>query len=86
MVSHGVMRVLHMQDEAEELYKKSQRYDLLNQFYQASGQWSKVGVAYFTFLQCNSFWYINHVLLRRWMQEPNWNWLSVVHCLSDLLD
>ena len=48
-----------MQDEAEELYKKSQRYDLLNQFYQASGQWSKVGVAYFTFLQCNSFWYVN---------------------------
>jgi len=41
---------LGMLDEAEELYKKSQRYDLLNQFYQASGQWSKVGVAYFTFL------------------------------------
>ena len=31
-----------MKDEAEELYKKSRRYDLLNQFYQASGQWSKV--------------------------------------------
>ena len=30
------------QEEAEELYKKSQRNDLLNQFYQASGQWAKV--------------------------------------------
>ena len=31
-----------LQDEAEKLYKKSKRYDLLNEFYQLSGQWSKV--------------------------------------------
>ena len=31
-----------LQEEAEELYKKSKRYDLLNQFYQASGHWTKV--------------------------------------------
>ena len=43
-VYHHDTWVLNMQDEAEELYKKSQRYDLLNQFYQALGQWSKVSV------------------------------------------
>ncbi len=31
-----------IQDAAEKLYIKSKRYDLLNQFYQLSGQWSKV--------------------------------------------
>lgn len=34
--------IVALQEEAEELYKKSQRYDLLNEFYQSSGQWSKV--------------------------------------------
>ncbi|XP_066239057.1 intraflagellar transport protein 140 homolog isoform X1 [Saccopteryx leptura] len=32
---------LGMLEEAEELYKKCKRYDLLNKFYQASGQWQK---------------------------------------------
>ncbi len=31
-----------IQEEAEELYKRSKRYDLLNKFYQASGKWTKV--------------------------------------------
>ena len=30
------------QNEAEELYRKSGRYDLLIQFYQAMGKWNKV--------------------------------------------
>lgn len=30
-----------LQEEAEQLYKKCRRYDLLNKFYQASGQWQK---------------------------------------------
>lgn len=29
------------QEEAEQLYKKCKRYDLLNKFYQASDQWQK---------------------------------------------
>lgn len=28
-----------LQEEAEQLYKQCQRYDLLNKLYQASGQW-----------------------------------------------
>ncbi|KAM7149426.1 intraflagellar transport protein 140 homolog isoform 1-T2 [Molossus nigricans] len=32
---------LGMLEEAEQLYKKCKRYDLLNQLYQASGQWQK---------------------------------------------
>ncbi|XP_048575888.1 intraflagellar transport protein 140 homolog isoform X2 [Nematostella vectensis] len=32
---------LGMKDEAEKLYKNSQRFDLLNQLYQASNQWTK---------------------------------------------
>ncbi|XP_055991192.1 intraflagellar transport protein 140 homolog [Sorex fumeus] len=32
---------LGMLEDAEQLYKKCQRYDLLNQLYQASGQWQK---------------------------------------------
>jgi intraflagellar transport protein 140 len=32
---------LNMLNEAERLYKKSGRHDLLNKFYQASGQWEK---------------------------------------------
>ncbi|XP_040829503.1 intraflagellar transport protein 140 homolog [Ochotona curzoniae] len=32
---------LGMLDDAEELYQKCRRYDLLNKFYQASGQWQK---------------------------------------------
>ena len=31
------------QEDAERLYKNCGRYDLLNAFYQASGQWGKVG-------------------------------------------
>lgn len=30
-----------LQEEAEQLYKKCRRYDLLNKLYQASGQWQK---------------------------------------------
>lgn len=30
-----------LQEEAEQLYKKCQRYDLLNKLYRASGQWQK---------------------------------------------
>ena len=33
---------LGMTEDAERLYKSSGRVDLLNQFYQASGQWQKV--------------------------------------------
>lgn len=29
------------QEEAEQLYKRCQRYDLLNTLYRASGQWQK---------------------------------------------
>lgn len=29
------------QEDAEKLYKSCQRYDLLNNFYQASGQWQQ---------------------------------------------
>uniref|UniRef100_UPI00358F9C54 intraflagellar transport protein 140 homolog n=1 Tax=Myxine glutinosa TaxID=7769 RepID=UPI00358F9C54 len=32
---------LGMNDEAEELYRRCERYDLLNKLYQASGQWEK---------------------------------------------
>lgn len=32
---------LYPQEEAEQLYKKCKRYDLLNKFYQASDQWQK---------------------------------------------
>ncbi|XP_007528140.1 intraflagellar transport protein 140 homolog isoform X1 [Erinaceus europaeus] len=32
---------LGMLEEAEQLYRKCQRYDLLNKLYQASGQWQK---------------------------------------------
>ncbi|XP_006901968.1 PREDICTED: intraflagellar transport protein 140 homolog [Elephantulus edwardii] len=32
---------LGMLEDAERLYKKCRRYDLLNKFYQASGQWQK---------------------------------------------
>ncbi|XP_065898421.1 intraflagellar transport protein 140 homolog isoform X2 [Dysidea avara] len=32
---------LNMLDEAELLYKQCKRYDLLNQFYQSTGQWSR---------------------------------------------
>ncbi|XP_076809284.1 intraflagellar transport protein 140 homolog [Clavelina lepadiformis] len=32
---------LGMNDEAEKLYKNCERYDLLNLFYQATGQWGK---------------------------------------------
>ncbi|CAM9937918.1 intraflagellar transport protein 140 homolog isoform X2 [Lampetra fluviatilis] len=32
---------LGLKDEAEQLYKSCKRYDLLNQFYQATGQWQK---------------------------------------------
>ncbi|XP_078200351.1 intraflagellar transport protein 140 homolog isoform X3 [Callithrix jacchus] len=32
---------LGMLEDAEQLYRKCQRYDLLNKFYQASGQWQK---------------------------------------------
>uniref|UniRef100_A0A3P8W0R8 Intraflagellar transport 140 n=1 Tax=Cynoglossus semilaevis TaxID=244447 RepID=A0A3P8W0R8_CYNSE len=32
---------LGMVEDAEKLYKSCQRYDLLNKFYQASGQWQK---------------------------------------------
>ena len=31
------------QDDAERLLKNCNRYDLLNDFYQSSGQWGKVG-------------------------------------------
>jgi len=30
-----------MKDEAIKLYEESKRYDLLNQFYQAGGEWNK---------------------------------------------
>ena len=30
-----------LQEEAEQLYTKCKRYDLLNKLYQASGQWQK---------------------------------------------
>lgn len=30
-----------LQEEAEQLYKKCKRYDLLNKLYRASGQWQK---------------------------------------------
>jgi len=43
------------QDEAENLYKHCQRYDLLNLFYQATGQWGKVRFAcvrFATLLPC----------------------------------
>ena len=33
---------LGMTEDAERLYQSSGRVDLLNQFYQASGQWQKV--------------------------------------------
>ena len=36
--------LLLMQDEAEELYLSSGRYDLLNKFYQAAGKWQKVAI------------------------------------------
>ena len=32
---------LNMYEEAEELYQSCGRYDLLNKFYQATGQWEK---------------------------------------------
>ncbi|XP_039255691.2 intraflagellar transport protein 140 homolog [Styela clava] len=32
---------LGMNDEAERLYRKCQRFDLLNEFYQATGKWAK---------------------------------------------
>ena len=34
---------LGMTEDAERLYKSSGRMDLMNRFYQASGQWQKVG-------------------------------------------
>jgi intraflagellar transport protein 140 len=30
-----------MKEEAIKLYEESKRYDLLNQFYQAGGEWAK---------------------------------------------
>lgn len=35
------MSWLPLQEDAEQLYKKCQRYDLLNKLYQASDQWQK---------------------------------------------
>ena len=32
---------LSIQEDAERLFKSSQRYDLLNEYYQATGQWGK---------------------------------------------
>lgn len=43
------------QDEAERLYKKCQRYDLLNQFYQASGRWGKVRTSIVSVLLINEW-------------------------------
>lgn len=33
--------ILIPQEDAEQLYRKCKRYDLLNKFYQAAGQWQK---------------------------------------------
>ena len=30
-----------LQDEAEALYRQCERFDLLNQFYQSTGEWSR---------------------------------------------
>ena len=38
----NIWTCFHCQEEAERLYKKSKRYDLLNKFYQLSGLWTKV--------------------------------------------
>ena len=35
-------------DEAEQLYKSCNRYDLLNLFYQASNNWAQVSLSYLT--------------------------------------
>lgn len=37
-----LVALLHAQDEAESIYKRIGRYDLLGQLYQATGHWQKV--------------------------------------------
>lgn len=40
-ISLSVPFPVFQQEDAEKLYKGCQRYDLLNNFYQASGQWQQ---------------------------------------------
>ena len=42
MVIYFVFDVSYLQEEAEQLYMDCGRYDLLNKFYQASNNWTKV--------------------------------------------
>lgn len=57
----NLLHILYMiQNEAEELYKMSGRYDLLNKFYQASGQWDKVCMyTYYTYMYISGLRHIH---------------------------
>jgi hypothetical protein len=38
------------QEDAERLLKNCKRYDLLNEFYQSTGQWKRVGTFLYMFV------------------------------------